>query len=126
MTLMDCSSYGDGSGASGIVGNDKVVIGGVAIASQAVELADKLSTQFQQSAGDGLLGLAFGTINTVKPTPVKTPVENIGGNQLFSAYLGSVGSMTLRSLRHILTCRCAVERCERPRSRPVLLHFRRH
>lgn len=45
----------------------------------------------------GLLGLSFGKINTVTPTPVKTPVENMieqgdikGENQLFTCHLGSV------------------------------------
>lgn len=57
--------YGDGSSASGTVGTDTV------------ELADRMSAQFVQGAGDGLLGLAFGSINTVQPTPVKTLVENM-------------------------------------------------
>jgi len=66
------------------------------IKNQAVELAKNLSTQFQQGTGDGLLGLAFGSINTVTPTPVKTPVENMIAQEdipqnmeLFTAKLGS-------------------------------------
>ncbi|KAF2812043.1 aspartic proteinase precursor [Mytilinidion resinicola] len=89
-------SYGDGSSASGIVGTDLVTVGGLTIKAQAVELANKLSTEFQQGAGDGLLGLAFGTINTVKPRPVQTPVENMitqrdipKAAELFTVYLGS-------------------------------------
>lgn len=68
-------SYGDGSGASGTVGTDTLVLGGISVENQSIELANKLSTQFVQSEGDGLLGLAFGSINTVQPTPVATPVE---------------------------------------------------
>jgi hypothetical protein len=89
-------SYGDGSTASGDVGTDNVTIGGLTIKNQAVELAKTLSTQFQQGTGDGLLGLAFGSINTVTPKPVSTPVENMIAEtdipknmELFTAKLGS-------------------------------------
>ena len=89
-------SYGDGSSASGTVGNDNVTIGGLVVKDQAIEIADKLSAQFTQGAGDGLLGLAFSNINTVKPNAVNTPVENMISQsdipksaQLFTAKLGS-------------------------------------
>ncbi|KAI9806768.1 MAG: hypothetical protein M1825_006225 [Sarcosagium campestre] len=89
-------SYGDGSNASGSVGRDTVSLGGLAITDQAIELAAQLSPQFISGEGDGLLGLAFGHINTVKPTAVRTPVEsmidqsNIAADQeLFTAKLGS-------------------------------------
>ncbi|KAI9743903.1 MAG: hypothetical protein M1818_002637 [Claussenomyces sp. TS43310] len=89
-------SYGDGSSASGTVGTDNVTIGGLTIKNQAIELAKQLSTQFAQGTGDGLLGLAFGQINTVSPKPVQTPVENMITEsdipqtaELFTAYLGS-------------------------------------
>ena len=89
-------SYGDQSSASGIVGTDTVNVGGLVIQNQAVELATQLSDEFQRDTGSGLLGLAFGTLNTVQPTPVKTPVENMiaqndikGDMQLFTAKLGS-------------------------------------
>lgn len=89
-------SYGDGSSASGVVGTDNVTIGGLTIKNQDVELAKTLSTAFQQDSSDGLLGLAFGTINTVTPKPVATPVENMiaqddisSSEELFTAYLGS-------------------------------------
>ena len=56
------------------MGTDNVTIGSITIKNQAVELANKLSTQFvQDTSSDGLCGLAFGNINTVKPTPVQTP-----------------------------------------------------
>ena len=55
-----------------------------------------MSDQFIQGAGDGLLGLAWGSINTVTPKPVQTPVENMITEQeipqsaeLFTANLGS-------------------------------------
>lgn len=88
--------YGDQSSASGTVGTDNVTIGGLTIENQAVELADTLSAEFISGAGDGLLGLAWGSINTVTPTPVDTPVENMINQsdipkdaELFTAYLGS-------------------------------------
>jgi hypothetical protein len=70
-------SYGDSSSASGIVSTDNVTTGGLTIKNQAVELANQMSDQFIQGAGDGLLGLAWGSINTVTPKPVQTPVQNI-------------------------------------------------
>ncbi|KAL9089166.1 MAG: hypothetical protein Q9159_002726 [Coniocarpon cinnabarinum] len=89
-------SYGDGSSSSGTVGTDNVVIGSVTVEKQAVELANNLSTEFQQGAGDGLLGLGYPNINTVKPAPVATPVKNMidqsdipKGSELFTAWLGS-------------------------------------
>lgn len=88
-------SYGDGSSASGTVGTDNVNVGGLIIKAQSIELADTLSDQFQQDSSDGLLGLAFGSINTVTPKPVQTPVENMIAQddisktqELFTAYLG--------------------------------------
>lgn len=88
--------YGDGSTASGKVGTDDVTLGGLIVENQAVELADKLSPQFTQGVGDGLLGLAFGKINTVRPRQVATPVENMisqkdiqKNQELFTCYLGS-------------------------------------
>lgn len=69
--------YGDGSTASGDVGTDTLTIGGLTIHNQAVERAKHLSSQFAKGPGDGLCGLAWGKINTVKPTPVQTPVENM-------------------------------------------------
>ncbi|KAI1260073.1 eukaryotic aspartyl protease [Xylariaceae sp. FL1019] len=70
-------SYGDGSSASGTCGSDVLDIGGVKVESQTIELAEKLSDQFAQSTGDGLLGLAFSSINTVTPDQAQTPVTNM-------------------------------------------------
>lgn len=58
--------YADGSGSSGTVGTDTVVIGGTTVDAQAVEIADKASAQFVSGANDGLVGLSFGSINTGK------------------------------------------------------------
>ncbi|KAL9013878.1 MAG: hypothetical protein Q9173_001455 [Seirophora scorigena] len=89
-------SYGDGSNASGDVGTDNVNVGNLIIENQSIELAKQLSDQFTSGVGDGLLGLAFGSINTVRPQPVATPVENMieqadipKSAELFTAYLGS-------------------------------------
>ncbi|KAI3324383.1 acid protease [Xylariaceae sp. AK1471] len=71
-------SYGDGSGAEGTVGTDVVNIGGAEVQAQAVELATAVSQSFvDDTATDGLLGLAFSTINTVQPQPQKTFFDNV-------------------------------------------------
>jgi len=84
-------SYGDGSGASGTVGTDTVDVGGATVDNQAIELADKVSAQFVQDVdSDGLLGLAFSSINTVTPTQQKTFFDNVKPNlesPLFTADL---------------------------------------
>lgn len=74
-------SYGDGSSASGDVGTDLVNIGGVKIQNQSVELAKVAADQFVSGTGDGLLGLAFPSINTITKgstaDPQNTPVANM-------------------------------------------------
>ncbi|EME47325.1 hypothetical protein DOTSEDRAFT_69301 [Dothistroma septosporum NZE10] len=71
-------TYGDGSGASGTVYADKVVVGGVTATSQAVEAATSVSAQFtQDSDNDGLLGLAFSSINTVEPRQQTTFFDTV-------------------------------------------------
>lgn len=90
-------SYGDGSGASGVVYSDKVVIGGVTATSQAVEAATSISSEFQQDASDGLLGLAMQSINTCSPNECNTFMTTVGSSlksDLFTATLkkGQAGS----------------------------------
>ncbi|KAI9893297.1 MAG: Type I transmembrane sorting receptor [Vezdaea aestivalis] len=92
--------YGDGSYASGDVGTDMVSIGGASVAGQAVELATTVSDQFsspQSINSDGLLGLRFSNINTVRPVKQKTFFDNVKPSlaaQVFTADLkrGTPGS----------------------------------
>jgi Eukaryotic aspartyl protease len=71
-------SYGDGSGAAGTVGKDTVNIGGATATSQAVELATAVSQSFvKDTNNDGLVGLAFSKLNTVKPTQQTTFFDTI-------------------------------------------------
>jgi Eukaryotic aspartyl protease len=61
-------TYGDGGGASGnLVYTDIVDIGGLAVPSQAVELAQQVSNDFVYNELDGILGLAFSSLNTGMP-----------------------------------------------------------
>ncbi|KAL8873882.1 MAG: hypothetical protein Q9174_000711 [Haloplaca sp. 1 TL-2023] len=91
-------TYGDKSGASGIVGTDVVDIGGAEVQEQAIELATDVTESFVEDAdSDGLVGLGFGSINTVKPRQQKTFFENVQDsleNPLFTANLrhATVGS----------------------------------
>lgn len=83
-------SYGDGSGASGTVYADTVVVGGVTATSQAVEAATSISSQFASGQGDGLVGLAFSSINTVTPNAATTFFDTVSSSlaaDLFTARL---------------------------------------
>jgi hypothetical protein len=70
-------SYGDGSGSAGNVGTDTVNIGGATVTSQAIELATAVSASFvEDTQSNGLVGLAFSKLNTVKPVQQKTFFDN--------------------------------------------------
>jgi len=77
---------------------DKVVVGGVTATSQAVEAATSVSSSFlTDKDDDGLLGLAFSSINTVSPTSQKTFFDNVKASlasPLFAVTLkkGAAGS----------------------------------
>jgi len=76
-------SYGDGSGAAGNVGTDTVNIGGATVTGQAIEMATAVSSSFvQDTASNGLVGLAFSKLNTVKPAQQKTFFDNAMGQGL--------------------------------------------
>ncbi|KAL8666340.1 MAG: hypothetical protein Q9202_001611 [Teloschistes flavicans] len=71
-------SYGDSSAAAGVVGTDTVYMGGAKVDNQAIELAVNITDSFTNDVNsDGLVGLAFGSINTVKPQKQKTFFENV-------------------------------------------------
>ena len=83
--------YGDGSGASGDVYTDNVEVGGITVKAQAVELAQKVSSQFAQDTdNDGLLGLAFSSINTVSPKAQTTWFDSGVAQGLFEQNLFTV------------------------------------
>ncbi|KAH7161880.1 aspartic peptidase domain-containing protein [Dactylonectria macrodidyma] len=83
--------YGDSSAAAGHVVQDQVSIGGLAVSAQAVEVADEVTQSFvEQSNLDGLVGLAFSSINTVQPQQQTTFFDSANsehGTSLFTADL---------------------------------------
>ncbi|KAG9930366.1 aspartic endopeptidase Pep1, partial [Aureobasidium melanogenum] len=90
--------YGDGSGASGKVYADKVVVGSVTATSQAVEAATSVSSGLtSHTDSDGILGLAMSSLNTVSPNKQTTFFDTVRphlAKQVFTADLkkGAPGS----------------------------------
>ncbi|KIY01365.1 uncharacterized protein Z520_02917 [Fonsecaea multimorphosa CBS 102226] len=91
-------SYGDGSSASGPVGVDEVDIGGATVSAQAIGLPDDVAESFvTDSASNGLVGLAFSSLNTIQPVQQKTFFDNVMPDltlPVFTAQLksGAVGA----------------------------------
>jgi len=70
--------YEDYSGANGQVYLDRVSIGPLTVPKQAVGVATSVSKSFAQTQTiDGLLGMAFSTLNSIKPNQQKTWFDNI-------------------------------------------------
>jgi aryl carrier-like protein len=65
------------------LGIDTVELGGFSIKKQTIELAKEESDTFASGPIDGLLGLGFDSITTVKG--VKTPVDNLISQGLISS-----------------------------------------
>jgi aspergillopepsin I len=70
-------TYGDGSGSRGNVYTDNVTVGGLTVRSQAIECAQSVSSSFTSEGHvDGLVGLAFSSMNTVSPKSQLTFFDN--------------------------------------------------
>ncbi|KAI8335937.1 syncephapepsin precursor [Chlamydoabsidia padenii] len=85
-------AYGDGSTASGVVATDTVSLGGLKIKKQTIQLATQESASFSSDPMDGILGLAFPSIASVKHT--KTPITNLIESKtmtkpIFGVWLGN-------------------------------------
>ena len=80
-------SYGDGSGASGVVYSETVNIGSVQVTGQAVEVATSASAAFSGGTNDGLVGLAFSKINTVSTNGKSTPKNTFFQNAISQGHL---------------------------------------
>lgn len=69
--------YGDDSYAYGIVGTDRVTIGGVVVDKQVIELAQNTSSEFNSGKGSGVLGMGPSIGNSVEPTEQNTFFDNV-------------------------------------------------
>ena len=70
--------YGDSSFAEGNVGTDTVDIGGATIDNQAVGIPTNVAQSFLSDvASNGLVGLGFESLSTVRPQKQPTFLENI-------------------------------------------------
>ncbi|KAL4958030.1 aspartic peptidase domain-containing protein [Aspergillus filifer] len=74
-------TYGDDSYAYGGVGTDTVNVGGVTVTGQAIGLPTKVSSSIlSDTHSNGLVGLGFTSINTVKPKQQKSFFETIASS----------------------------------------------
>lgn len=86
--------YGDGLyDAAGVIGYDGVELGNLKLPKQAVQLA-RFSQNFHHSTADGILGLGFGHLNTVRPYPVSTPLETMITQMLLPEQLFTINLNT--------------------------------
>jgi Eukaryotic aspartyl protease len=71
-------SYGDGSFSRGPVVTDTVDIGGATVNKQAIGVPNTVSKSFIDDVhSNGLVGLGFSKINTIKPERQKTFFDNV-------------------------------------------------
>lgn len=71
-------SYGDGSFSRGPVVTDVVDIGGATVDKQAIGIPNTVSRSFTEDVhSNGLVGLGFSKINTIKPQKQKTFFDNV-------------------------------------------------
>lgn len=88
-------NYGDSSWAYGKLASDTVSIGGASVHNQVFGLPTNVAGTFTADTNtNGLVGLAFSSINSFIPGPQKTFFENIAptlDEPVFSSYLRSDG-----------------------------------
>ncbi|KAH8705305.1 aspartic proteinase complexed with Pepstatin [Talaromyces proteolyticus] len=100
------SSYAEGTTVTGNVVQDYVSLGGLETYSQSIETASDIPASFvNETSRDGILGLGFGSINTVRPRPQKTFFEMVVEQleqPVYAALLkdGAVGSLDFGFVDH--------------------------
>jgi hypothetical protein len=72
------------------------------IKNQAVECATQVSSALYSGGGDGLLGLALDMLNSVKPNPVPTPVQNMNTESVIPKAFPTLGTSNYRELSCLL------------------------
>ncbi len=71
-------AYGDGSTSRGNVFIDSLSVGGVTARNQAIGCAQQVSASFtRQAQMDGLAGLGFSSLNTIRPSRQVTFFDNV-------------------------------------------------
>ena len=58
------------------MGSDTVQVGGITVEKQSLELPNSVSSGLMSDKSDGMLGLAFQSINSITPNPQPTFFEN--------------------------------------------------